>query len=103
MLINFSVFAGDRPLLQSSNAAFTAARAELDAKLEAGGVGGPRLRDVHRGIKLSGISGGHVHLVQGSYDYHHYMQVSKYPGWQAHNFRMHHLNPQQTACEVHAC
>ncbi|KAK9827920.1 hypothetical protein WJX74_009315 [Apatococcus lobatus] len=65
---------GERPLLRTCNAAFTLGQKELDARLEAGGVGGPRLRDVHQGIKPSGIAGGSVHLVQGSYDYHHYMQ-----------------------------
>ncbi len=40
-----------------------------------GGVGGkPRLAGVHAGLAPSGV-GGSVHLVQGTYDYHHYMQV----------------------------
>lgn len=69
------VISGDRPLLRTSNAAFASDRTGLDEQLEAGGVGGPRLHDVHKGIKPSGISGGSTHLVQGSYDYHHYMQV----------------------------
>lgn len=47
----------------------------LDAALAAGGVGGKqRLRDVHVGLPPPSL-GGSVHLVQGSYDYYHYMQV----------------------------
>lgn len=60
----------DRPLLRAANA------------LPLGGGGGAnaepaaaRLSDVHEGLPPSGIAGGSVHLVAGSYDYHHYMQV----------------------------
>ena len=37
------------------------------------GVSG-RLRNVHEGLPASGVQGGQVHLVQGAYDYCHYMQ-----------------------------
>jgi len=33
-----------------------------------------RLKNVHQGLPPSGIQGGHVHLVQGVYEYCHYMQ-----------------------------
>jgi hypothetical protein len=36
--------------------------------------GGP-LSDVHLGLGPSGVPGSTVHLVEGSYDYFHYMQV----------------------------
>ena len=34
-----------------------------------------RLKDVHEGLPASGVQNGSVHIVEGSYDYHHYMQV----------------------------
>lgn len=56
-----------------------AGTAALEAALESGGVGGkPRLRDVHVGLPAPPL-GGSVHLVQGSYDYFHYMQVGGAP------------------------
>ncbi|MED6124169.1 hypothetical protein PIB30_056579 [Stylosanthes scabra] len=62
----------DRPLLRIANA--------LDfSKLKNGGLvsqqkGSTLLRDVHIGIPNSGVSGGSVSLVQGSYEYFHYLQ-----------------------------
>ncbi len=38
-------------------------------------AGGQRLRDVHKGLPASGVLNGRVHMVYGSYDYYHYMQV----------------------------
>lgn len=71
----------NRPLLRVANAAdwsaggAAGAAGGLAAALAAGGVGGkPRLSDVHLGLPASPV-GGSVHLVQGSYDYYHYMQV----------------------------
>ncbi|MCH87992.1 putative Ufm1-specific protease-like, partial [Trifolium medium] len=32
------------------------------------------LRDVHIGIPSSGVTGGTLSIVQGSYEYHHYLQ-----------------------------
>lgn len=34
-----------------------------------------RLQDVHVGVKPPPVAGGTVHMIEGSYDYHHYMQV----------------------------
>ncbi|XP_058749103.1 probable Ufm1-specific protease [Vicia villosa] len=62
----------DRPLLRIANA--------LDfSKLKNGGSVSPQkgsslLRDVHIGIPSSGVTGGTLSLVQGSYEYHHYLQ-----------------------------
>lgn len=39
------------------------------------GSGAQRLKDVHQGLPASGVQNGSVHMVEGSYDYHHYMQV----------------------------
>lgn len=35
---------------------------------------GTRLRNVHVGIPPSGVTGGTLHLVEGVYDYYHYLQ-----------------------------
>ncbi|KAL5076477.1 hypothetical protein RYX36_015461 [Vicia faba] len=62
----------DRPLLRIANA--------LDfSKLKNGGSASLQkrsalLRDVHIGIPSSGVNGGTLSLVQGSYEYHHYLQ-----------------------------
>ena len=37
--------------------------------------GSKRLKDVHHGLPPSGVQNGTLHMVEGSYDYHHYMQV----------------------------
>lgn len=67
----------NRPLLRVANAVefgATGRAASSAAGAGGGGVGGkPRLADVHLGVAPSSV-GGSVHLVQGSYDYHHYMQ-----------------------------
>ena len=34
-----------------------------------------RLADVHVGLPASGVAGGSQHLVSGSYQYYHYLQV----------------------------
>ena len=60
----------DRPLLRTCNALGEGADA-------AGGVGTPipgLLRDVHVGLPPSGLKNGRVSLLQGSYEYFHYMQ-----------------------------
>ena len=46
-----------------------------DAKDDSGLSATGRLSDVHEGLPPPGIVGGSVHLISGSYDYHHYMQV----------------------------
>ena len=40
--------------------------------------GSQYLKDVHHGLPPSGVQKGTVHMVEGSYDYHHYMQVCLY-------------------------
>ncbi|GIL51741.1 hypothetical protein Vafri_7664 [Volvox africanus] len=59
----------NRPLLRSANAVDLAAQCEDGA----GGGAAARLRDVHAGLAAPGIGGTSV-LVQGSYEYCHYMQ-----------------------------
>ncbi|KAK9823147.1 hypothetical protein WJX72_000610 [[Myrmecia] bisecta] len=68
----------DRPLLRSGNAV---SFQSLDTPSGAGRGGGPgsngpagRLSDVHFGLPPSGVAGGTCHLVDGAYDYYHYMQ-----------------------------
>ena len=34
-----------------------------------------RLSDVHMGLPPSGVPGGTLHMVDGGYEYYHYMQV----------------------------
>lgn len=34
-----------------------------------------RLQNVHVGVKSAPVAGGTVHMIEGNYDYHHYMQV----------------------------
>lgn len=53
----------DRPLLRLGN-----------ATVFGDNLGG-RLRNVHEGLKPSGVQGGRVHAIWGIYSYHHYMQV----------------------------
>ncbi|BDA47543.1 probable Ufm1-specific protease 2 at C-terminar half [Coccomyxa sp. Obi] len=57
----------DRPLLRIANA--------LVFDRGTGSTTGlSRLADVHVGLPSSGVPGGTVHLVDGSYEYYHYMQ-----------------------------
>lgn len=66
----------DRPLLRVANALAFAPDQDTDAEGQATSSGRPgRLPDVHVGLPPSGVRGGTVHLTDGSYDYHHYMQV----------------------------
>lgn len=59
----------DRPLLRIANALdFSGVRSDPTRK------GTTLLKDVHIGIPSSGVSGGSVSLVQGSYEYYHYLQ-----------------------------
>ncbi|OIV98180.1 hypothetical protein TanjilG_11577 [Lupinus angustifolius] len=62
----------DRPLLRIANALdFSKLRNSGNVSLQKG----PSLpRDVHIGIPSSGVTGGTVSLVQGSYEYFHYLQ-----------------------------
>ncbi|KAI7836732.1 hypothetical protein COHA_009430 [Chlorella ohadii] len=69
----------NRPLLRVANAcdfdgAGAGSGAALAAALATGGTGGRhRLGDVHVGLPPPPVKGS-VHVVQGSYDYYHYMQ-----------------------------
>ena len=64
----------NRPLLRLNNA--------VDPQVPQGGPqalpGGStaRLQDVHVGISPPQVPAGTVHMIEGSYDYHQYMQVS---------------------------
>ncbi|XP_065874072.1 probable Ufm1-specific protease [Euphorbia lathyris] len=63
----------DRPLLRVANALdFSLTKDISGSNLRR--KGNSLLKDVHIGIPNSGVSGGIVSLVQGSYDYHHYLQ-----------------------------
>eukprot|EP00850_Spirogloea_muscicola_P002027 SM000007S20987 [mRNA] locus=s7:1290729:1296304:+ [translate_table: standard] len=56
----------DRPLLRTANA--------MSFNAEGSPTTGTRLVDVHVGLQPSGVVGGQPSLVQGSYQYFHYMQ-----------------------------
>lgn len=62
----------DRPLLRIANAL------DLSRKDRSSDIstrkGSSLLKDVHIGIPSSGVSGGIASLVQGSYEYYHYLQ-----------------------------
>ncbi|GAV62557.1 Peptidase_C78 domain-containing protein [Cephalotus follicularis] len=63
----------DRPLLRIANALdFSMVKDGSRSTLTQKGL--PLLKDVHIGIPSSGVSGGHAFLVQGPYEYHHYLQ-----------------------------
>ena len=61
----------DRPLLRIANAL---AFREPGRALAAAATNS-RLADVHVGLPSYGVPGGSAHLIDGSYDYYHYMQV----------------------------
>ncbi|DBA78226.1 TPA: hypothetical protein ACH3X2_008184 [Trebouxia sp. C0005] len=62
----------NRPLLRLSNAIDPRAAVGLPQSLP--GARAARLQDVHVGINPPPVAGGTVHMIEGSYDYHHYMQ-----------------------------
>nr|GMD05844.1 probable Ufm1-specific protease [Ipomoea batatas] len=62
----------DRPLLRIANAINLVAT--KDAKRNTTRRGPSLLKDVHIGIPSSGVSGGSTSLIQGSYEYFHYLQ-----------------------------
>ena len=73
----------DRPLLRSANSlsfhdSEQAGTGVIDVALKNDGTGknlvSKRLMNVHLGIPPSGVKGGTVHLIEGDYDYCHYMQ-----------------------------
>lgn len=61
----------DKPLLRTSNALLMGGKSRSRLAAE---IAPTRLRDVHKSCKPSGLEGGKMHLVSGSYDYYHYMQ-----------------------------
>ncbi|KAI7727432.1 hypothetical protein M8C21_020437 [Ambrosia artemisiifolia] len=63
----------DQPLLRIANAMnFSVAKDSASGNFLKKGI--PLLKDVHIGIPSSGVNGGDVSLVQGSYEYYHYLQ-----------------------------
>jgi len=79
----------DRPLLRTCNVLG-------GGEVGAHGIPG-LLRDVHQGLGPSGLAGGSISLVQGSYEYYHYLQptgngqkLAKYDdnGWGAYRSLM---------------
>ncbi|KAL6973113.1 hypothetical protein U1Q18_027291 [Sarracenia purpurea var. burkii] len=63
----------DRPLLRVANS-INLSLPKGSARSKSIGKGSPLLKDVHLGIPSSGVSGGFVSMVQGSYEYYHYLQ-----------------------------
>ncbi|KAM2939079.1 hypothetical protein FF1_038785 [Malus domestica] len=63
----------DRPLLRIANALDISTSRDV-VRSDAKWKGSSLLKDVHVGIPSSGVSGGSVSLVQGSYEYYHYLQ-----------------------------
>ncbi|GAA0161806.1 hypothetical protein LIER_18039 [Lithospermum erythrorhizon] len=63
----------DRPLLRIANA-INLPLIKDSAKGNLTHRGSSLLKDVHIGIPGSGVAGGSVSLIQGSYEYHHYLQ-----------------------------
>ncbi|XP_022885346.1 probable Ufm1-specific protease isoform X1 [Olea europaea var. sylvestris] len=63
----------DRPLLRIVNA-ISLSRTKDNSMGNSTQKGSYLLKDVHHGIQSSGVSGGFVSLVQGSYEYYHYLQ-----------------------------
>ncbi|XP_022137398.1 probable Ufm1-specific protease isoform X2 [Momordica charantia] len=59
----------DRPVLRSASALDFSGRKDSSTR-----KGSYLLKDVHIGIPSSGVSGGQMSLVQGSYEYYHYLQ-----------------------------
>ncbi|PIN18298.1 hypothetical protein CDL12_09038 [Handroanthus impetiginosus] len=63
----------DRPLLRIANA-INLSSIKTNTKDSSYTKGSSLLKDVHHGIPSSGVSGGTVSLIQGSYEYYHYLQ-----------------------------
>ncbi|CAM0874779.1 unnamed protein product [Alopecurus aequalis] len=60
----------DRPLLRTSNALMFGGMIRRDKNISKNGSS--ILRDVHKEIPSSGVSGGIMSLIDGSYEYYHY-------------------------------
>lgn len=63
----------DFPLLRIANALDLSTKKD-SARSDPKQKGYTLLKDVHIGIPSSGVQGGTVSLIQGSYEYHHYLQ-----------------------------
>ncbi|KAA8540731.1 hypothetical protein F0562_024350 [Nyssa sinensis] len=63
----------DRPLLRIANA-INLSITKDSGRSSSIQKGTPLLKDVHLGIPSSGVSGGASFLIQGSYEYYHYLQ-----------------------------
>ncbi|XP_031283525.1 probable Ufm1-specific protease [Pistacia vera] len=63
----------DRPLMRIANA-LDLSNTKDGSRSNSLRKGSSLLKDVHIGIPSSGVSGGLVSLVQGSYEYYHYLQ-----------------------------
>jgi hypothetical protein len=68
----------NRPLLRLNNAVDP--RSAVGPPQSLPGARAARLQDVHVGLNPPPVAGGTVHMIEGSYDYHHYMQVCVTPG-----------------------
>ncbi|DBB11189.1 TPA: hypothetical protein ACH3X3_006641 [Trebouxia sp. C0006] len=62
----------NRPLLRLNNAVDP--RSAVGPPQSLPGARAARLQDVHVGLNPPPVAGGTVHMIEGSYDYHHYMQ-----------------------------
>ncbi|KAF3954366.1 hypothetical protein CMV_020277 [Castanea mollissima] len=63
----------DRPLLRIANV-LDLSTTNFGGRSDSIRKGSTFLKDVHIGIPSSGVSGGSMSLVQGSYEYYHYLQ-----------------------------
>lgn len=63
----------DRPLLRVANA-MKLSLTKDNTRNKPNLKGSYLLKDVHLGIPSSGVSGGTISLIQGSYEYYHYLQ-----------------------------
>ncbi|KAL0357607.1 UNVERIFIED_CONTAM: putative Ufm1-specific protease [Sesamum calycinum] len=62
----------DRPLLRIANA-INLSSVKGNTRDKSNRRGSSLLKDVHQGIPSSGVSGGSISLIQGSYEYYHYL------------------------------
>ncbi|KAL0385197.1 UNVERIFIED_CONTAM: putative Ufm1-specific protease [Sesamum radiatum] len=62
----------DRPLLRIANA-INLSTVKASTRDKSNQRGSSLLKDVHQGIPSSGVSGGSISLIQGSYEYYHYL------------------------------
>ena len=65
----------NRPLLKCANAVDPRQPQAGSQQTPTSGKAG-RLQNVHEGIAAPAVEGGVIHMIDGTYDYHHYMQVS---------------------------